>query len=428
MAKNLIPTVKGMRDFYPEQLAVRNYLYERARRVSQMYGYQEYEGPYVESIDLYAARTSEELVEKQSFVFTDRGGERITLRPELTASLARMIARKQNELTLPLRWWQFGPFWRYEQPQKGRTREFFQWNIDMLGASSPEADAELIAIAVEFLRSVGFAPDQTKILVNDRRLMDEEFESLGFPPEKRPAVSALVDRRSKLQPPAWEAHALETGLSQEQLLGLTKVLEDNERWRKSKSLERVFGALEALGAMDYVQYDATIVRGLAYYTGTVFEAYDVSGSVRRSLFGGGRYDDLLSDVGGQPLPAVGFAMGDVAIAILLGEKGLLPSFQASPAPVLVTIFDDSLWMDAYALARSLRADGLAAAVYPEPAKLAKQFKYADKMGIRFAVVVGPDEATAGDVTVKDMGSGEQVTVKRLEAAAQIQKMLGEQIG
>lgn len=425
MAKNLVPSVKGMREFYPEQLAIRNYLYEKVRRVSQMFGYQEWEGPYVESIELYAGRTSQELVEKQSFVFTDRGGERIALRPELTASLARIIAKKQNELTFPVRWWQFGPFWRYEQPQKGRTREFFQWNIDLLGANSPEADAELIAIAAEFLRSVGFTPEQTRLLVNDRRLMDDEFEALGIPPERRLAVSNLVDRRPKMESSAWKTYALETGLNRDQVTGIVKVLDDSERWRKSASLGRVFATLDALGVMDYVQFDPNIVRGLAYYTGTVFEAYDISGSVRRSLFGGGRYDNLLSDLGGQPLPAVGFAMGDVAIGILLREKGLLPPFEGSPAPVLVTIFDDSLWADAYALAATLRSGGLAAAVYPEPAKLAKQFKYADKIGIRFAVVVGPDEAAAGNVTVKDMQSGEQVTVKRIEAAEQIERLLHE---
>lgn len=412
-----------MREFFPEQLAVRNYIYQKVRRVSELYGYQEWEGPYVESIELYAGRTSEELVEKQSFVFTDRGGERIALRPELTASLARVIAKKQSELAFPLRWWQFGPFWRYEQPQKGRTREFFQWNIDLLGANSPEADAELIAIAAEFLRSVGFTPEQTKVLINDRRLMDQEFEALGIPAERRPAISNLVDRRSKMESSAWQLYARETGLDGDQVTGLANVLEDRERWRKSASLGRVFAALDALDISDYVQFDPSIVRGLAYYTGTVFEAYDVSGSVRRSLFGGGRYDDLLSDVGGQSLPAVGFAMGDVAIGILLQEKGLIPPLEASPAHVLVTIFDDSLWLDAYALAASLRSEGLAAAVYPEPAKLAKQLKYADRMGIRIAVVVGPDEAAAGNIAVKDMRSGEQVTLSRSEAGAHLKNLL-----
>jgi histidyl-tRNA synthetase len=415
-----------MREFYPEQLALRNYVYNQVRRASEMFGYQEWEAPYVEAIDLYAAKSGEELVEKQSFVFTDRGGDQITLRPELTPSLARMIARKQNELAFPLRWWQFGPFWRYEQPQKGRSREFFQWNIDLLGADSPEADAELIAIGAEFLRSVGLRPAQAKILVSDRRLIGAEIAALGVPPEKRAGVAGLIDRRPKMQPEAWDLYALETGLSQEQLARLKKVLDDPDLWQKSAELKRVFAALDALGVADYVKFDANIIRGLLYYTGTVFEAYDVTGSVRRSIFGGGRYDNLLADVGGEPLPAVGFAMGDVVIGIILRENGLLPPFSSSPAPVLVTVFDDALWLDAYALAARLRAEGLFVIVYPEPAKLPKQFKYADRLGLRVAVVVGPDEAAAGQVTLKDLRKGEQRRVARGEAGRQIREILGQE--
>ena len=178
--KKTIATVKGTREFYPEEMALRNYLYEKVRAASQSFGYQEYDGPFLETIDLYAAKSGEELVKKQSFTFQDRGGDIVTLRPELTPSLARMIAAKQGELTYPVRWWSFGPFWRYEQPQKGRTREFFQWNIDILGVSTPEADAELIAVAATFLRSVGLSPERAVIYVNNRRLMESEFEALGI--------------------------------------------------------------------------------------------------------------------------------------------------------------------------------------------------------------------------------------------------------
>ncbi len=176
--KNIIPPVKGTRDFYPEQMAVRTWLYGTVRRVSESFGYQEWEAPILESLDLYAAKSGEELVKKQSYVFTDRGGDEITLRPELTPSLARMIAQKQGELAFPARWWSFGPFWRYEKMQKGRSREFFQWNIDMLGVNSPEADAELVAIAAGFLKAVGLTPAQARIYVNNRRFMDAEFERL----------------------------------------------------------------------------------------------------------------------------------------------------------------------------------------------------------------------------------------------------------
>src|SRR6185503_2620523 len=339
-----IKTVKGTREFYPEEMALRNYLYEKVRNASQVFGYQEWDGPFLETIELYAAKSGEELVKKQSFTFTDRGGELVTLRPELTPSFARMIAAKQNELTYPVRWWSFGPFWRYESPQKGRTREFFQWNIDLLGVASPEADAELIAVAATFLRSVGLSPERALIYVNNRRLMESEFVALGIAPDKRLDVSNLVDRRSKMEPAKWEEYALEIGLTQKQLDGLKAILENNDLWKKSDELTRLFATLEALGAKDYVRFDPNIMRGLLYYTGTVFEAFDTSGSVKRSILGGGRYDNLLADVGGQPLSGVGFAMGDVVTGIILQEAGLLPEFIPSPASILVTVFDESMWM------------------------------------------------------------------------------------
>jgi len=407
-----IKTVKGTREFYPEEMALRNYLYDKVRNASQAFGYQEWDGPFLETIELYAAKSGEELVKKQSFTFTDRGGELVTLRPELTPSFARMIAAKQNELRYPVRWWSFGPFWRYESPQKGRTREFFQWNIDMLGVASPEADAELIAVAATFLRSVGLSPERALIYVNNRRLMESEFDALGIAPDKRLDVSNLVDRRSKMGPGKWEEYALEIGLTQSQLDGLKDILGNNDLWKKSDELTRLFAVLEALGVKDYIRFNPNIMRGLLYYTGTVFEAFDVSGSLKRSILGGGRYDNLLADVGGQPLPGVGFAMGDVVIGIILQEANLLPEFQATPAQVLVTVFDEKLFMQSFALAAELRDAGLNTMVYPEPAKLQKQFKFADKMKMKVALVLGPDEMENGQVVMKNLLNSEQASVAR----------------
>ncbi|MBK9926853.1 MAG: histidine--tRNA ligase [Anaerolineales bacterium] len=418
-----IKTVKGVREFYPEQMFLRNYLFDKVRAASQVFGYQEWDGPFIETIDLYAAKSGEELVKKQSFVFTDRGGEEVTLRPELTPSLARMIAAKQGELNFPVRWWSFGPFWRYEQPQKGRSREFFQWNIDMLGVNSPEADAELIAVGATFLRSVGLTPERALIYVNNRRLMDSEFEALGITQEKRLDVSNLVDRRTKMEPAKWDAYALDLGLTQVQLDGLKDILSNFELWKKSDELVRLFAALEALGVREYVKFDPNIMRGLLYYTGTVFEAFDTSGSLKRAIFGGGRYDNLLADVGGQPLSGVGFAMGDVVIGIILQEAGLVPEFEPSPARVLVTVFDESLWMQSFALASELRKAGFNVMVSPEPTKLPKQFKFADKMKMKIAVTIGPDEAAKGLVAVKNLSNGEQVIVAREAAADAIRKIL-----
>src|SRR5512135_3242776 len=182
--KTTIRPIKGTRDFYPEEMAFRTWLYKQMETASQRFGYQEYEAPILETLELYAAKSGEELVKEQSFVFTDRGGDTITLRPELTPSLARMVAQKQRELIKPIRWWSFGPFWRYERPQKGRTREFFQWNIDLLGIDSAYADAELIAIGAEFFKSLGFSSEQIVIKVNDRQLMEQQIARLGVPPDR----------------------------------------------------------------------------------------------------------------------------------------------------------------------------------------------------------------------------------------------------
>jgi histidyl-tRNA synthetase len=409
---NKIQSVKGTREFYPEQMALRNFINDKVRKASQSFGYQEWDGPFIEPIDLYAAKSGEELVKKQSFVFEDRGGDLVTLRPELTPSLARMIAAKQGELTFPLRWWSFGPFWRYEQPQKGRTREFFQWNIDMLGADSPEADAELIAVAATFLRLVGLTPERALIYVNDRRLINARLDALGVRADKKVDVLGLIDRRSKMDAGKWDANALEVGLSQSQIDELKSILGDLDLWRTSPELTRLFSALEALGVKEFVRFDPNITRGLLYYTGIVFEAFDVSGSVRRAILGGGRYDNLLADVGGQSLPATGFAMGDVVIGIILQEAGLVPEFEPSPAQVLVTVFDENLLMQSFVLASELRKAGINTMVYPEPAKLPKQFKFADRMKMKAALVLGPDEAEKGLVVVKNLGTGEQEQVKR----------------
>jgi histidyl-tRNA synthetase len=334
-----------------------------------------------------------------------------------------MIASKQGELAFPVRWWSFGPFWRYEQPQKGRSREFFQWNVDMLGVNSPEADAELIAVGVTFLKSVGLSPQQAMVYVNNRRLMDSQFDALDIPQEKRLEVSNMVDRRSKMESAKWDSYVLDGGLTQAQLDGLKSVLGDFDLWKKSDELTRLFAALDALGVSEYVKFDPNIMRGLLYYTGTVFEAFETSGSVRRAILGGGRYDNLLADVGGQPLSGVGFAMGDVVIGIVLQELGLIPEFIPSPAPILVTIFDASFQRESYSLATDLRNAGLKVLSYPEPAKLQKQFKFADKMKVRIVATIGPEEAATDQVSIKNLVNGEQVVVKRTVAAEQIQKIL-----
>jgi len=423
--KKVIQSVKGTRDFYPEQMATRVWLYNTMREVAESFGYQEYEAPILESLDLYAAKSGEELVKEQSYVFTDRGGSEITLRPELTPSLARMIAQKQNELNFPVRWWSFGPFWRYERPQKGRTREFFQWNVDMLGVSSPEADAENAAVLATFFQRVGLSPQQVLIKVNNRRLIDSRFDAYNVPADQRPAVSSWIDRREKMTPEAWTAYGKEIGLSAEQITNLKEMLADKGLWKQSAELTRFFAVIAALGLSDYIIFDASIMRGLLYYTGTVFEAWEVGGDIKRSILGGGRYDNLTRDVGGDPIPGVGFAMGDVVITLILEKYGLLPKdLNINPAPVFVTVFDEERLLDSFKLASELRRAGLNVVCYPEAAKLQKQFKYADRIGAKVTLVLGPDEMEKGQVAVKNLLNGEQVSVAREALVEQIRKIAG----
>ena len=409
MARDVIRSVKGTRDYYPEEMGVRVWLYQKMRQVSESFGYSEYEGPILETFELYSAKSSEEIVEKQSYVFEDRGGDKLTLRPELTPTLARMVAARQPELTFPLRWWSFGPFWRYERPQKGRTREFFQWNIDMIGDDSPEADAELIAIAATFLKEVGLKPDEVQILVNNRKLMDAQLGGIGIPAEQRPEVFNLIDRKDKMSAESWEAYAAELGLTPEQVEQIKALITNAELWRESEELTRMFTTLAAYEISEYVSFAPHIIRGLVYYTGTVFEAWDTRGE-HRAIFGGGRYDNLVGDVGGDPVGGIGFAVGDLIITLILQEYGYLPEFGKTPAQVFFTLFDEKMLGQSLALAHSLRQAGIKVTSQLQADKLGKQFKYADRIGARFAVILGPEEAERGTAAVKNLTTGEQETI------------------
>ena len=421
--KNIIPAVKGTRDFYPEEMAVRSWLFNKVRHVSEMYGYEEYEGPFLERIDLYAAKSGDELVNQQSYVFKDRAGEDITLRPELTPTLARMVAQRQRELAYPLRWWSFGPFWRYERPQKGRSREFFQWNIDLVGVNTPEADAEMIAIAASLFQELGLSSDVVRIAVNSRRLMDSQLAALGIAPDMQKVVFRVIDRRDKLSDSAWRAYAQEEGLTAEQVEGILRIQSNPNLWQESDDLQRVFTILEKMGLRDYVEFDPEVIRGLDYYTGTVFEAQARSGG--RAIFGGGHYDNLVAAVGGDPLPGVGFAMGDMMITIILRENNLLPEFKLVPAETFVTVFDEEGLTDAFALAGDLRQAGMKVVVNPEVVKLQKQLKYADRIGVRYVIIAGPDERAAGQVTVKDLSSRSQETVDRAKIVEVMREKLAQ---
>ncbi len=419
---DIVRAVKGTRDFYPPQMALRNWLYGHIRSVSERYGYQEWEAPILETLELYAAKSGEELVKEQAFVFEDRGGALVALRPELTPSLARMVAQQAQQLPRPIRWWSFGPFWRYERPQKGRAREFFQWNLDLLGSESVTADAEVASVAAELFAALGLTPEHVTFRVNSRTFMERRLGEMGVSDVDSGTVFRLMDRVDKLSAEKWTVYGRDIGLADTQLNALRKMLTDRDQWRQSEQLSAFFQAVDALGTREWFKFDAGVVRGLDYYTGVVFEARDRAGR-HRAILGGGRYDNLVADVGGEPIPATGFAMGDVVVGLVAEEHGVMPRLPACRTQLLVTIFAPELTAQSMALARELRAAALHVELYPEASKLQKQLRYADRQGIPLAVVLGPDELERGEIAVKQLRSGEQRRIRRAELVTGVRALL-----
>lgn len=418
----MIRSVKGMRDFYPDGMAIRRWMFDTIRDVSTQFGYQEYDGPCLEFLELYAAKSGEELVKEQAFVFSSPGDDLLTLRPELTPTLARMVAQKQYELPLPLRWWSVGPFWRYEKPQRGRTREFYQWNIDFIGTEATVADAEIVAVAANFFRKAGLSPDQVRIYINSRRLMDQAFSLLEISKSLRGKVFRVVDKLDKLTKEEWIAYAQDSGLTQEQVTGLIDLLNNQDLWRESQELVEFFELIKAYGIEEYVSFNPKVIRGLDYYTGIVFEAFELGGK-SRAILGGGRYDNLVADVGGNPLTGVGFAMGDVVIELVLREMGVIPQELGETPQVIVTVFDEETLVESLKITNEIRNYGFTTVLYPDPDKLGKQFKFASKADIPIAIVLGPDEISNNQVAVKNLLTREQVMVDRGNLLSQIRDFL-----
>jgi histidyl-tRNA synthetase len=397
-------------------------MFDVIRDVSAQFGYQEYDGPCLEFIDLYAAKSGEELVKEQAFVFSSPGDDMLTLRPELTPTLARMVVQKQYEIPFPLRWWSIGPFWRYENPQRGRTREFYQWNIDLVGTESITADAEIIAVAAIFFKKIGLTPQQVRIYVNNRRLMDKAFAKLEIQEDLRPSVFRVVDKLDKLSEKDWQAYVKDSGLSETQVAGLLDLVKNDDLWQESDELRQLFDLLQDFKIADYVQYNPRVIRGLDYYTGTVFEAFELVGQ-SRAILGGGRYDNLVADVGGNRLPGVGFAMGDVVMELVLRDASVIPEKLGNTPEVVVTVFDEDTLGESLKVAHVLREAGFKTVVYPEADKLGKQFKYADRLDVPIAIVLGPDEIAAGQVAVKNLKTRDQVTIMREDLIDQVRAFL-----
>lgn len=410
---------KGTRDFYPEDMRLRTWLFDQWRDVAKTFGFSEYDAPMLESEALYTRKAGEE-VTQQLYNFVDKGDRAVALRPEMTPSLARMVMAKKGGLPLPLKWFSLPQCWRYERMTRGRRREHFQWNMDVWGIEGVEAEAELLSAMVMFFEKVGITSEDVGIKVNSRLVIGEVLSSLGIPEEKFAATCVLVDKLEKVPIDAIQGDLEELGLDRSVVEKLTDVLTNKsiESIKEVlgpdsvavKELARLMELCDAYGIQDWILFDASVVRGLAYYTGIVFEAFDRKGELR-AIAGGGRYDKLLQTFGGDPTPAAGFGFGDAVIVELLKERNVLPSFEKADIDAVVFAMKEDLYKPTLDVARRLRKSGKSVDVVLESKKTKWVFKYADRIGAKYCVIVAPDEYENGEVSVKEMSTGAQESKK-----------------
>jgi len=410
---------KGTRDFYPSDMRLQAWLFNQWRDVAATYGFSEYDAPVLESESLYTRKAGEE-VTQQLYNFVDKGGRSVALRPEMTPSLARMVMAKKGGLNLPLKWFSIPQCWRYERMTRGRRREHYQWNMDIWGVEGIEAEAELLSAMVTFFKNVGLSSEDVGIKVNSRGVISEVLSELGVPEEKFAGTCVLVDKLEKVPLDAIQGDLEELGLEQSTIENLTNVLTNKsiesisavlpEDSQAVKELTRLFELCKAYGIDDWIIFDPSVVRGLAYYTGVVFEAFDRQG-VLRAVAGGGRYDKLLETFGGDPTPAAGFGFGDAVIVELLKERNILPSFEGSDFDTVVFAMSPDLYGVAVEVALKLRAEGQAVDLILENKKTKWALKHAGRIMAKHCVIVAGDEYENGEVSIKDLTLGEQKAVK-----------------
>ena len=405
---------RGTRDFFPEDMRLRNWLFGHFRETARLFGFEEYDAPVVESEGLYTRKAGEQIVQ-ELYTFADKGNRPLALRPEMTPSLARMVLQKGNSLPLPIKWFSVPQCWRYERIQRGRRREHFQWNMDIFGVEGPQAEAELLAAVTAFFARVGLGPEDVGIKVSNRLLLQAVLDKLGVPPENFAAVCILVDKLEKMPREAIAGDMAALGLDDAQVDSVVETLSlrdiDGIAGHLGPDhggvvqLRELFGLAEAYGYADWLRFDASLVRGLAYYTGTVFEAFDRGASLR-AICGGGRYNRLLSTFGGKDVPACGFGFGDAVIVELLKDKGLLPDL-APRVDDLVFAFSPDLRPAAVEVAGRLRRGGRSVDLVLEDKKLKWALRRANQSGAERLVLVAPDEWAAGKVRLKDLASGQE---------------------
>ncbi|MBP8591424.1 histidine--tRNA ligase [Candidatus Shapirobacteria bacterium] len=410
MAKNIsLNPLRGTRDFYPQDFAFRSWLHQKARETFEVWGFEEYDGPIIEPLSLYASKSSEEIIKKQAYTLKPPGGKKtLVLRPELTPTLARMVAARENELVFPLFWWSFGPFFRHEAPQAGRGREFYQINADILGENSPNADAQVIAVACQLLKNLGLKDNEVVILVNDRRYLEAKMELIGIKKSLWREIFRLIDKKEKIGQESYEKELRQLGLDSLAIKDLGLALKDNDFSKESPQLTEIFSTLNDLGVSSWVKFAPSIVRGFDYYTNTVFEAYLKKGS-GRALLGGGRYQNLTRQIGGKrEIGGVGFAAGDMVLELALRETGHFPFFGHLGATVFVTVFNEACFRESTELARLLREHHIRTELYSNPAvSLSNQLSYASKKGFPFAAILGEKEIARQKISLKDLKTGQQ---------------------
>jgi histidyl-tRNA synthetase len=410
----------GFRDFYPADLALRSHIFRTWRTVTARYGFEEYDGPPLEPLDLYTAKSGDEIV-GQLYNFKDKGDRDVALRPEMTPTLARMVAARAGELRKPIRWFSIPQLFRYERQQRGRLREHFQLNCDLIGEPGPLADAEIIALALDVIRAFGLGADTVRVRLSDRRLLNAFLASFHLSEAQTSAIYAWLDKQGRRSDAAQrqrlEELQIDPGIAD--FLGAATEVKDIAKLKRVLShkpdaaaalgsLDQVVAALHAMGLGEFVDLDLGIVRGLAYYTGTVFELFD-TGRTLRAICGGGRYDSLLNSLGDVDLPSVGFGMGDVVLTELLRDKELLPT-EISSIDVFVAFISLDDLPHVLALVHQLREAGMRVEYSLSPQTVGKQLNLGDARNARLALVLGPDERARGEIIVKDLHSGSQEAI------------------
>lgn len=411
----------GFRDFYPDPLPhrdvwsadARRHIFETWRRVALRYGFREYDGPPLEPLDLFTKKSGSEIV-GQLYNFTDKGSRDVALRPEMTPTLARMVAAHERTYKKPLKWFAIPQLFRYERQQKGRLREHFQFNADIIGEARPEADAELIALLIDSLRALGLSRDDFRIRLSSRHAWQNFFASANGDPASEYEFYQVVDKLERTKPEVTEEKLLHLGLSLEQVQAFI------ERGEPTPDLGTILANLEARGLKEFVEVDYRVIRGLAYYTGTVFEAFDRKGEFR-AIAGGGRYDDLISLLsdGRTALPAMGFGMGDVVLAELLKSRGLLEGTGCFPA-VYCLVEDEALRNATLQLIQQLRDADIACEFSFTPLKSDKQFKRAQELNVQFTARI---DADSGQIRLRHLSSREESVLPVNQAIDAIRRAL-----